>query len=122
MTDATLDRKNNGHVLIRCGVCRAVLGEEWPPNPKGYAVLDAYARMVAEDSGYPPVDTTVEWMLTAPLNRKISVAMGFSRDVQRDGGIIYRIIRPKPKRDALGGKVLDERGQPLMREGSGKPK
>ena len=118
--DATLEPKKNAHVLLRCGHCGAPLGEAWPPRAEGYTLLDTYARMTAEHDGYSAVDTTRQWSLVAPANPKISAAMGFDRDERPDGSVVYRIISPKTQRNDLGLVVLDERGQPVMRERSAK--
>jgi hypothetical protein len=112
---ARMTKLKNGFYKVQCGHdCSAPLGEAWPPQARGVRIMDLYPR----DGGDPRQD----WVLHAPRNRNVSAARnGFSRRHESDGTVVYTIIRPKPKRDALGRTVLDERGRPVPRAGGTRP-
>jgi hypothetical protein len=115
---ARMTKLKNGNYKVQCGhECHAPLGEAWPPNTgKGVRVMDI--QVGGTPAGQVPGR---DWALHAPRNPSVSTAFGFSRRRDPDGMMVYTIIRPKPKRDALGRTVLDARGQPVPRQGGARP-
>jgi hypothetical protein len=107
--------------IVHCGqaTCRAPLGFALRPLPEGSRVniaLLAYSR----DLGGGP-HPNHDWFMQAPWSREQSAAQGFSRRVAGDGTTYYALIKPRPKRDALGQTVLDEHGQFAPRQGGRVP-